>query len=103
MIDGNLHALRQYENDIANQDAYEEYLEKKTELVTLDLLCGATLNIKGDMYNIESFTCDAEISDECMINLLRDDTSNIKSLFNDYCENVAKLLIENEEEPRDDY
>ena len=117
-LDGNLAALRQFENDEANAAAREEYIELKKDEVQEELLSvgqryeKAFVNdSKGNKIELSDFIADMEIDagvfaefiKECYIGQGSYFRNKMLKQLDKYCEDLAIELVDNEEPPECDY
>jgi len=117
MCDGNLYALRQHENEMAKQDAYDEAVQEKTEEVMEELLSvnnryeDAFVNdSKNNKIELSDFIADMEIDagtfseflQECHYGQGSFFRNKIMAQLNKYCEEIAVDLVDNEEQPEPD-
>ena len=86
---------------LGNDDAREEAIERKTQMVRSDLLCGSTLWIGKDEYNILGFSSDVELSCSDIAKFVYGRDSDLKKSIDDqldvYCGKIAVRLIDNME------
>lgn len=89
--------LNKHEREMNKQDAYQEYLESKTEHVMRDLLSGSPIWFNGTQYDIADFISEVEIPNDTMIEVLIGGSSGLQELFSDYCEKLAVIIIDTNE------
>ena len=116
--DGNLYALRQYENQQANAAARDEAIEDKAIEVQETLLSVSSQYEKafvndseGNKFELSDFIADMEIDAGIFSEFLQECHNGQGSFFRNkimsqlekYCEEVATDLVDNEEPPECDY
>ena len=107
MYDGNLYALRQYENNIDAQERKEEFIEKRAVEISEELRAQKLVKINGDvhLYHVEQFMDDCEIEHDtgefCAILTVDADgyEQGLDERFWLWCVELAESDIDNEEQP----